>query len=86
MILAEVNDGVEVGALLDQVDETGASFTADGGYDQNSTYDDVAQRHPEAAVVVPPRSIAVPSDTAETAPTQRDRHLRCIAEHGRMGW
>ena len=23
---------------------------------------------------------------AETAPTQRDRHLRCIAERGRMGW
>ena len=23
---------------------------------------------------------------AETAPTRRDRHLRCIAEHGRMGW
>jgi len=24
----------------------------------------------------------VPSDTAETAPTQRDRHLQFIAEHG----
>ena len=23
---------------------------------------------------------------AETAPTQRDRHLRDIAEHGRMAW
>ncbi len=23
---------------------------------------------------------------AETAPTQRDRHLRCIAERGRLGW
>jgi hypothetical protein len=22
----------------------------------------------------------------EIAPTQRDRHLRCIAERGRMGW
>jgi hypothetical protein len=22
----------------------------------------------------------------ETAPTQRDRHLRCIAERDRMGW
>ena len=35
---------------------------------------------------MPPRSSAVPSDTAEAAPTQRDRHLRFIAEHGRMGW
>jgi hypothetical protein len=46
----------------------------------------VAARHPEAAVVVPPRANAVPSDAAETAPTQRDAHLRCIAERGRMGW
>ncbi len=29
---------------------------------------------------------AVPSGTAETTPTQRDRHLGCIAELGRMGW
>jgi hypothetical protein len=26
------------------------------------------------------------SATAETAPTQRDHHLRCIAERGRTGW
>ena len=37
-------------------------------------------------VIIPPRATAVPSDMAETEPTQRDRHLRCIAEHGRMGW
>ena len=30
--------------------------------------------------------MAVPSETVEIAPTQRDRHLRCIAERGRMGW
>jgi hypothetical protein len=35
---------------------------------------------------VPPRSSAVPSGTAETAPTQRDEHLQLIAERGRMGW
>ncbi len=37
-------------------------------------------------VVVPPRATAVPSGTAATAPTQRDRHLQGIGEHGRMGW
>jgi hypothetical protein len=37
-------------------------------------------------VIVPPRSTAVLGDTAETAPTQRDRHLQCIAGYGRMGW
>ena len=46
----------------------------------------VAERHPEAAIIVPPRSTAVPSETAETAPTQRDRHLQSIAEHGRAAW
>jgi hypothetical protein len=49
-------------------------------------YGAVAERHPEAAVVVPPRRDAVPSDTAETAPTQRDRHLQLIAERGRRAW
>ncbi len=28
----------------------------------------------------------MPSKTAETAPTQRDRHLRLRAELGRMAW
>ena len=35
---------------------------------------------------MPPRSTAVPSRTAESAPTQRDRHIQRIAERGRMGW
>jgi len=28
----------------------------------------------------------VPSETAATEPTQRDRHLQSIAEHGRAAW
>jgi hypothetical protein len=28
----------------------------------------------------------VPSETAATAPTQRDHHLQFIAEHGRAAW
>jgi len=62
------------------------SFTADGGYDQDRVYAGVAKRYPEAAVVVPPRTTAMPSETAETEPTQRDRHLRNVAKHGRMAW
>src|SRR4051794_24470914 len=58
----------------------------DGAYDRDDVYAEVAARHPEAAVVVPPRANAVPSAAAETAPTRRDAHLRCIAERGRMGW
>src|SRR3954467_12054536 len=80
------DDASQVGPLLDQVADPVASFTADGAYDQESVYADVAEPHPGADVVVPPRSTAVPSATAETAPTQRDRHLQLIAEKGRMGW
>ena len=63
-----------------------ASVTGDGAYDRDDVYTEVAARHPEAAVVVPPRANAVPSEAAEIAPTQRDRHLRGIAERGRLGW
>ena len=82
----DVDDASQVGPLLDQVAGPVASFTADGAYDQDGVYGEVTARHPDAAVIVPPRSSAVPSATAETAPTQRDRHLQTIAERGRMSW
>jgi hypothetical protein len=37
-------------------------------------------------VIVPPRTTAVPSGTANIAPTQRDCHLQCITEKDRMAW
>src|SRR5215217_7960186 len=82
----DADDGSQVGPLLDQVDGLVALLIGDGAYDQEGVYSGVAARHPEAAVIVPPRSSAVPSATAETAPTQRDQHLQAIAETGRMGW
>jgi hypothetical protein len=82
----DTDDGAQVGSLLDQVTEPLASFTGDSAYDQEGVYASVAERHPDAAVIVPPRATAVPSDTAATAPTQRDRHLQHIVEHGRMAW
>ncbi len=82
----DADDGSRTGPLLDRIDGPVAPFTADGAYDRDGVYAAVAARHPDAAVVVPPRSGAVPSDTAATAPTRRDAHLRCIAERGRMGW
>ncbi len=82
----DVDDGSQVGLLLDQIDGSVASFTADGAFDRDDVYAEVSVRHPGAAVIVPPRSSAVLSDTAETAPTPRDRHLEIIAERGRMGW
>jgi Transposase DDE domain len=82
----DLDDGSQVGSLLDQVTGPIASFTGDGAYDRDDVYSNVTERHPDAEVVVPPRSTAVPSEAAETAPTQRDRHLQLISEHGRMGW
>jgi hypothetical protein len=82
----EVDDAAELGALLDQVDDPLAAVVADGAYDQDRVYDDVAEHSAAAAVVVPPRSTAVLSASAETDPTQRDRHIQAIAERGRMSW
>jgi hypothetical protein len=83
---SDVDDASQVGPLLDQVAGPIASFTADGAYDQDGVYAQVVARHPKAAVVVPPRSSAVPSAAAVTAPSRRDEHLRTIAERGRRGW
>src|SRR3954465_13202822 len=82
----DADDGSQVGPLLDRIDGPVGSFTGDGAYDREDVYAAVAARHPDADVIVPPRSSAVPSGTAETAPTRRDAHLRCLAERGRMGW
>ena len=82
---SDVDAASQVGPLLDQVMGL-ASFTADGAYDLEGVYDDVAARQPDAAVIAPPRCSAVPSDTAATAPGQRDRHVQDSAEQGRMTW
>ena len=82
----DVDDGSQVEPLLDQITDPLASVTGDGAYDQAGIYGTVAERHPDADVIVPPRSTAVLSEDGETTPTQRDRHLRSIAEHGRMAW
>jgi hypothetical protein len=69
--------------LLDQIEGSVGSVTADGAYDGETVYDEILQRHPEADVIIPPRSTAVASDTGAT---QRDEHLRMIEKHGRIGW
>jgi hypothetical protein len=79
----DVGDIFEMPALLDQIDAEVASMTADGAYDGEGVYDAVAERHPQVAVIIPPRATAVPN---ESTTTQRDRHIAAIEEHGRMGW
>jgi IS5 family transposase len=67
----DVDDGSQVGPLLDRIDGPIVSFTADGAYDQDGVYSEVAARHRGVAIVVRPRSNAVPSETAGIKPTQR---------------
>src|SRR5215213_5763157 len=85
---SEEGDAALVGPLLAQIAGPIASVTADGAYDGEPVYRAVAARQPDppVAVVIPPRATAVPGPTADTAPTQRDRHLRMIRDKGRMGW
>jgi hypothetical protein len=59
---------------------------ADGAYDGEPVYRSVAGHTPNAAVIIPPRSTAVPSAASDTDPTQRDRHIQLIEERGRLGW
>ena len=82
----EDSDASLVGPLLDQIRRPIGTVLADGAYDGEPVYHAVIARSPEAAVIIPPRLTAVPSDTAESAPTQRDRHIQMIAERGRLGW
>src|SRR3954452_17246047 len=61
---------------------------ADAAYDADPVYRAVTERQPHAppAVIIPPRVTAVPSPTAETMPSPRDRHLQSIQEKGRRAW
>ena len=82
----DVDDASQVEPLLDQIAEPVELFLGDGGYDRTGVYTALDERHPDAMVVVPPRADAVLSATADTEPTQRDRHIQAIAGKGRMAW
>jgi transposase len=79
-------DASLVGPLLDQIKRPIGTVLADGAYDGEPVYRAVAAHTPDAEVIIPPRSTAVPRETAAGAPSQRDRHIRRIAERGRQGW
>src|SRR4051794_10558532 len=73
----DVGDISEVPHLLEQIDVDVASMTADGAYDGEAVYNAVAERHPGAAVIIPPRMTAVADGTTAT---QRDLHIAVIAK------
>jgi hypothetical protein len=82
------DDAGEVSALLGQIEGEIASVTADGAYDGEPVYQAVARRQsdPVPDIVIPPRSSAVLSRQSAEAQSQRDHHIRIIAEKGRMAW
>lgn len=84
----EEGDASQVSPLLEQIAGPIASVTADGAYDGEPVYRAVARHQPDptVAVIIPPRSTAVPSTAAGVAPSQRDQHIQAIQSKGRMGW
>jgi hypothetical protein len=70
---------------LDRIPEEISRVFADEAYDGEPVYRAVAGHSLDAAVIIPPRATAVPSDTAEVAPTQHDRHLD-LAPPDRTRW
>lgn len=82
----EEGDASLVAPLLDRITGPIGAVLADGAYDGEPVYRAIAERAPDAEVIIPPRATAVVSDTAESAPSRRDRHIQTIKERGRLGW
>jgi len=79
----DADDPSQVAPLLDQIDGWIIRLTADGAYDGAPTYQTIVARDDGIAVVIPLRSTAVPSGEL-APPTQRGRHLKIIADQGRL--
>ncbi|RYJ02500.1 MAG: IS5 family transposase [Acetobacteraceae bacterium] len=82
------DDAGQLPALLEAIEGGIASVTADGAYDGEPVYQAIVSHQPDPppAVIIPPRASAVPSTGNAEARSQRDRHIRLIAEKGRMAW
>jgi len=82
----DVDDGSQVGPLLDQVERAMASLIGDGAYDRG----DVMAQSPSAIPMLPlscrRAKVRCRARQPRPTPTQRDRHLQLITEHGRMAW
>jgi hypothetical protein len=81
----DVGDPSQVEPLLDQIEATIASVTADGAYDGMPTYEVVAARDEDIRVIVQPHVTVVLSDEAKHNPSQREQQFLSIAAQGRLG-
>jgi hypothetical protein len=77
----------QVSDLLATVEGPIASVIADGAYDGEAVYQEVAARQhdPPVEVIIPPRSPSVVTSKTNCNKI-RDRHVKLIAEKGRMAW
>ncbi len=84
----EAADAGQVPVLLEQIEGEIASVMADGAYDGEPVYHAIEARQPQPLprIVSPPRRSAVLSPQVDTAPSQRDGHIRLIQEQGRSAW
>ncbi|MGB8479551.1 MAG: transposase [Acidobacteriaceae bacterium] len=82
----DIGDPSQVAPLLDQIEATIASVTADGAYDGAPIYEVVAGRGEDIRVIIPPHVTAVLRAEAGHNPSQRGQHILTIAARGGLGW
>ncbi len=85
---SQTTDAARVPALLSQIENDLASFSADGAYDRERVYMAVQEHSPErrTRVIIPPRKDAVLGPETATALQDRNRHIRKIGRVGRREW
>ena len=82
------DDATQAPALLGQAKGSIARVTADGAYDGEPICRAVSARQPAPppeVVILPGASIVLSTDDLNRQ-TPRNRHIRLVAEKGRMGW
>jgi hypothetical protein len=85
---SNARDAARVPALLRQIENELASFSADGAYDKDSVYGAIEAHGVErrTRVIIPPQKGALLSPETETALRDRNRHIRKIGRVGRREW
>ena len=72
--------------LLDQIETTIASVTADGAYDWMPTNEVLAGHGEDVRVIIPPHLTAVLNDEFGHNTFQREEHILLIAARERLSW
>jgi len=85
---AGVHDAEAAPALLDQVEHSLVSVSADGAYDRANVYEALTTHSPDAQINIPPRRDAKIQQhgNSHLPPLPRDENLRQIRQQGRAKW